>query len=335
MKKITIIKTCTLSSLLIILVNCGGNSDSSSVSTPDSIEQKGQRVQVQTTSIPFGQASSQGSTQKMQGKVNQKLESGFEYNCTVSGTFYYETGIKDDGTFYEGFDNSKCRWKPEKNGNIIEENGISIYTYKDNEFGYIYKDYTEYIDAGSDKTKYNKNIYYSYSSLEVAGSTEDNILVYFLNGEAKYINNGNLEETYSYKKYGFASIENLVHIEGKETIKTPCSTVSNFYENYNNEFNILTKHNTKPDYYESGIIVINGFKYDYDGEYVTISKGDKVETINQALLQPSTSTSCSQKVAFSYEKVDAQKFQKGEYLNDFKKTSAKLKAYISKREMKK
>ena len=166
---------------------------------------------------------------------------------------------------------------------------------------------------------------------------DDGIELLSLNGEANFITDGkNIDETYEYKDYFYASSDTNVHIEGGETIITPCGRISNFYADYNNQFNFLTKHDTISRYYKSGTIVVNGLKYDYKGEEVTLSKNAQEETVSQAsiLAEEDTVNNCSQKTEFSYEKIDIHKFKKGEYQDKFKDINSKLKIHISKYNMK-
>ena len=317
MKIMKIMKRSTLLSLVAILVNCGGGDSSPSDKTTVSSLTKQARVnQASASSMGFREQSSRTHTGKMQRKANQK--SAGPIACGVAGTYSYKTEATDTGGMITTYLNNQCQYFVKETNTIVKVDGIESYGKDEN--GVLiaigYENYKEIPDINK------KKIINSYPSLLIISLEEDGINLFAVNGEANFITDGkNIDTTYKYKNYMYISTSTAVHIQGSETIITPCGSTSNLYADYNGEFNFLTKHDSEPRYYKSGIIVVNGLKYDYRGEDVILSKDGETETVSQAsiLAEEDAGSSCSQKTAFSYEKIDAQKFKNGEYLNHFKK----------------
>ncbi len=329
-----VIKTATFLTLGIILVNCGGDSSSSEPVSVSSLTKQARVNQVSATSVGFREQASLRGTGKMQ--LQAKQDSGEAINCEEGGTYTYETKEIDNGSGMTGFlfSNNKCQEKDSETGRITEENGFMSFVYNKNKIliSIGYKDYTIKPDINK------KNIINSYPYLVISKIINNGVSVFGVTGDAKFMIDGkNINKSYTYKDYFYASDGTHVHIEGSEKIITSCGSTSNFYEDYNGDFNYLTKHDTEPRYYKSGIIVVNGLKYDYRGEDIILSKGTESETVSQAsiLAEEDARHSCSQKNTFLNKNLDTQKLKNTEYLKNVIEIASKLQSHSSKMEIKK
>jgi hypothetical protein len=144
----------------------------------------------------------------------------------------------------------------------------------------MYVDFTyisNYIDYPDSKIKI-KNLVFAGANIEYVGDVE------YTNGDLSYFEEGKRVESLEYK--------DLIYLENKATKTylingTVKDTFECFSENYIYEMDMenidtwLVKNDSNSDYWKSGTITINGLKYVYEGENVTLSKNEETETYPQ------------------------------------------------------
>ena len=283
-------KTVLLSKILVITslfmgCNSSDNSDSEPVKnalTPEStatptvtptpkptnnndafrLLNKARSVHRADTGIKFDNKKATNSASKMQRKSNNESET---YNCGVSGTFTLT--LKDNLTIIE---NSDCIYVEENK--YIYENGVMAYA--NNNTTYFYTDYTFIPDY---ENYPGTGVY--YKELGIGFSSENNLDAYYFNGTIDSYEQGNVVQKSHY--YDFYYAEDIrthyFYISGKTSDTFKC-----FSEDYTYEtLEILIPHDSNPDYYKSGTIVINGMKYVYNGDKVTLSENGETATFLQ------------------------------------------------------
>ena len=270
----------------LIFVGCGSSDkkDSNSDDTVvDSLLAKAGSVKSNNVAQRFSNNSQRNST----SKVQRKSEKDGVYACDVSGTEERQT--TEEGDLIKYFE--ACIDVDLDDGRKYFQDGImAIGSDSDTEV-YYFREYT-YI---ADIEKSNDTGYYN-NELVVGFATSAQAKVYYLNGDESYVENGQIKENFLYRDfiYGENSETTDFRVSGEYEYKSKCFSEKYSYETLKN----LIPSTDKPDYYESGTIIVNGIKYVYDNNKVTLSKDGKSETfIQQELLdhqkEVTGDTSCS------------------------------------------
>jgi hypothetical protein len=217
--------------------------------------------------MTFDNKKGTSSTFKMQQlhKSNSEPET---YACGVSGTFTITT--TEEG--YTFMDHSECIYYEENK--YVYEHGTIGYGNTVNPTTYIYVEYTYIPDYENNPGTgdYYQELGMAYSSI---GTMESS----FFNGTMDIYEQGNIVEKLRYYEFGYSEDIQThdFYIQGRTTDTFKCFTEDYTYET----LEILVPHDSNPDYYKAGVIVINGMKYVYHGDKVTLSENGETGTFLQ------------------------------------------------------
>ena len=255
---------------------------------------KARRVNSVNTQMTYGNRRGTSSTFKTQQKLHKANAQPETYDCAVSGTFTVVT--TEDGTTVT--QNIDCTYYWEKK--MIYENGYtSTRTYEDIETFYFYQytyisDYENYPGTGE-----------YYEDFGIAYNTEGS----YIDGTIDSYEEGTvIEKQHYYKFFYFENMQtHALSLEGRFSDTFKC-----FAEDYTYKtLEELVPHDSNPDYYKSGTIIINGMKYVYHGDEVTLSENGETGTFSQQEVldyfeEETSNDSCSKPNQLS--KASSQKF---------------------------
>jgi hypothetical protein len=247
--------------------NSNNNTNGNSVG---SLRSKAQRVKSAQTGLTFRNRSNSNSASKMQYKTS-KIEKGSNgvVPCKVSGTLQTEEEGTEISTKY-----NLCVY-PYK-GKYVLEDGSVYSIFRDDITLIQYQKYS-YIPDYENRPETGEY----YTELLMGLSTTREASQFYVDGELFIIEQDSVVEHTSYKKLHYKEnlSNNSWHIKGSFFDEFKCFSEDYTYETSDTDW--LVPHPTKKDYYTSGTIEINGMKYVYKGDNVTLSQDGERETFTQ------------------------------------------------------
>jgi len=268
--------------LFIALQGCGSSSSSDSSGGQSSSDLlKLSDVTMETPSgIQFNNQANSSTSAKMINKLksvyqkfNKRSDDGI-YTCDIGGTLQQTT------------DDNNVTWKYSSCINYNSQS--SKYEYIDgimeygNYEGYPFIKFTKYSMVPDYENSPNTGNYYEDILAMYKNKTaSDPSNGVYLTGSGAEVTDNQITNSYEYKDMLFMQKNrNSFYIDGSYKFKIgSCDTVESLYKMNDNTW--LTTNPNNPDYIDSGTIYVNGVKYVFNGDKVTITKNSKTNTFTQ------------------------------------------------------
>ena len=281
MKKMLLTIAIALGSSMFI--GCGSSSDNGGTKTMSSLKSDISKLPSEPGQIQHNNASNASNVKnKMQQKIRkakkerQSMEKGEDIkSCGKNGTIetiWYSDAL--DFVFNECIDE-----KTYQNGTYTyyfeNENGFSTSLFSN--FTYI----EDIEDNPSSKITMRKlELTDNYSNKENNVNRE----ISYMDGDMTSHLNGEKVEYNEYMNFVFLEDKNSksFYVNGTTKIVSKCYSSTDTYTMDDKDASTwLVDHDTNENYLKSGTITINGLKYVFHDEDVTLSKDGKTETITQ------------------------------------------------------
>jgi len=251
--------------------NNNNNNNNDNGNTASGLLTKARVVNGSSRGLNFRNKSNTKSPTKMHQKLKNAKVGSEESLCGISGTIT-ETKL-DETSFLQKF--NQCVYY-DSNQKMAFEDGYLGFQVEKNSMILIYQQYKSIPDY---KNKPRDGEY--YTQLGVYFADEEETKGFYIDGDINIFKNNSIIEVLKYEKfYYLTDNNNALYVQGVVTDTFECFTEKSTFKT--DEKNWLITHESNEDYFKSGTITINGLKYVYKGENVTLSQNGETETFAQS-----------------------------------------------------
>jgi len=265
MKKILILS----SMVSLLILGCGSGGDSNDKKTTTSIDgalKIGDVAYTTPTGINFGNKMRTNLSKTHRAYKSSIFNSKETVNsCSESGTVSLEEGSTETSIVFKdciNYNEETYIYEYYDGTLSVSTNGESIVAKE-----YFYIPNIENPHTGS------------YMNLSLNAKENKNIITTSIDGRMKEFKDNEIIEDATFDELIMKndSSNNALYLDGKYTYKAGCINESYTFKTYQ----WLIPNNTNPNEYTSGIITVNGMKYTYEDDRVTVNYQNKVGEFSQ------------------------------------------------------